>query len=179
MIHDRDKIGHAHVAIERPHAHRQLVAEVAHGREAHPRNAQMFAQSGGRFHVVFVERDDAIQFVRARQMRHRLHDVSEGNLRGKVKSIVETFARPIGIAQFFRRQQDHAAALALALAHEFLPLLVSRDAQESQRAGVRHGIHPVAGLREYHGGGGWKIDYSDSRQRLAEDRMDCRCGDRF
>ena len=151
MIHDRHEIRHAHVAIERAHAHGQLVAEIAHGGQAHAGDAQMLAQRGGGLHVVFVERDDAVELVRARQMGDRLHDVGEGNFCGKVEGIVEAFARPVGVAQFFRGQQNHAAALALALAHELLPLFVGRDAEKSQRARLRHGVHVAAGLREYHG----------------------------
>jgi hypothetical protein len=147
MIHDRDKVRNTHVTIERPHAHRQLVAKIAHGSQAHPRDAQMFPQRGGGFHVVLVERDDAIQFLRARQMSDCLHDVGEGNLRRKVKGIVEAFARPVGVAQFFRGEKNHAAALALALPHELLPLLVSGDAEESQRPGVRHGVLLAVGVR--------------------------------
>ena len=140
MIHDRHKIRHAHIAIERSHAHGQFVAEIAQGRQPHPRNAQMLAQSGGRFHVVFVEGNNAIQFMRAGQMGHCLHDVGQCNIFRKVEGLVETFARPVGIAQFFGGQQNHAAALALALAHEFLSLFVGSDAKDCQQARVRHGL---------------------------------------
>ena len=140
MVDDRNKVRHADAAVKRAHAHSQLVAKIAHGGEAHARNAQMFAQRGGGFHVVFIERDDTIEFVIAREMSDCAHDVGQGNLRRKIEGVVEALTRPVGVAQFFRGQQNHAAILPLALAHELLALLVGRDAQESQRARVRHGI---------------------------------------
>ena len=131
VIEHGNKIRHAHVTIQRLHAHGQLVAEIAHGGQPHPWYAQVLANSGGGLHVVLVERNNAVDLLRAREVRHGLHDVADGNLSRKKKRVVQALPRPIGIAQFLRRQQDHAAALALALAHELLSLLIGRDAKKS------------------------------------------------
>ena len=58
-------------------------------------------KSGSGLHVVFVERDDAVEFVVAGKMSDGAYDVGKGNLLGKVEGVVEAFARPIGVAQFF------------------------------------------------------------------------------
>src|SRR5260221_489380 len=81
----------------------------------------LLTQGGGGFHVEFIEGHDAIQLLRARQMGDSLHDLSERNFCGKVEGVVQTLTRPVGVAQFFRSEQDYAASLALALAHEVLP----------------------------------------------------------
>ena len=164
MIHNWHEIRHTHIAIERPHAHRQLVAEVAHGRQPHPWDAQMFAQRGGRFHVIFVQCNNAVDFLRARQVRDRLHYVGECNFRRQIERLVETLARPIGVAQFVRRQQDYAAALALALAHELLPLFIRRDTQEGQRARLRHGVHSRQDWENTTTQGEARINYSNSSE---------------
>ena len=74
----------------------------------------------------------------ARQMRDRLHNVGDGNLFRKIVGLVEAFARPVGVAQFLRRQQEHTASLPLALAQEFLALFVGGDAKQRQRPRVGH-----------------------------------------
>jgi hypothetical protein len=43
-------------------------------------------------------------------------------------------ARPVGVAQLLHRDDEDATALALALAHELLPLLEGGDAQDGQRS---------------------------------------------
>ncbi len=130
VIKHGNEIRHAHAAIERLHAHGQLVAEIAHGRQAHAGHAQVLAESCGGFHVVFVERDDAVDLLRAREVRHSPHNVGERNFGGEIERVVEAFARPVGIAQLLRRKQEHAAALALALAHELLSFFVGGDAEK-------------------------------------------------
>src|ERR1700688_2390589 len=141
VMNDGHKIRHTDIAIEGSHAHRQLVAEIAHGRESHAWNAQMFAQRGSSLHVVFVERNDTIQFVCARQMSDGLHNIGKGNLSRKVEGVVQTLPGPVGIPQLLRRHQNHAATLALALTHEFLALLIRGNAEESEPTRVRHGVH--------------------------------------
>ena len=69
-------------------------------------------------------------FLRPRKVRDRLHNIGEGNFGGKIECFVQAFARPVGVAQLLRRKQEHAAALALALAHELLSFFVGRNAQE-------------------------------------------------
>ncbi len=83
VIHDGNEIGHAHMAIEGAHAHGQLVAKITHGGETHAGDAQVFAQSGGGFHVEFVERDDAVDFVVTRQVGDGLHDVARAISAGR------------------------------------------------------------------------------------------------
>ncbi len=150
VIDDGNEIRNADVAVKSSHAHRQLVAKIAHGGQPHAGNPQMFAQRRGGLHVVFVEGDDAIQFLIAREMGHRSDDIGQSNFLGKVKRIVEALARPVGIAQFLGGQQEHAPALALALAHELLAFFVGRDAEDGQRTRVRHGLEFGSGVGGYH-----------------------------
>ncbi len=99
----------------------------------------MLAQSCSRLHVVFVERDYAVDLLVSPKMRHSLHNVRESNLLRKIERVVQALPRPVGIAQLLRRKQENASSLALALAHELLPLLVGRNAQERQQARLWHG----------------------------------------
>src|SRR6266852_8329174 len=99
----------------------------------------MLSQSRGSLHVILVERDDAVDLSISRQVRHGLNDVAERDFSRKKKRVVQALPRPVGIAQLLRRKQENAAALALALPHELLPLLVGRNAQERQRARLWHG----------------------------------------
>src|SRR5215469_1311085 len=99
----------------------------------------MLTKSGCRLQIEFVERYDTVEFLVARQMRDRLHDIAERNLVRKIVRSIEAGARPVGVAQLFRRQQDHAATAALALTHKLLTFFVAGDAEECEWARVRHG----------------------------------------
>ncbi len=133
VIQHRNEIRHANSVFERLHAHGELVAEIAHGGQPHAGDAHVLAQGGGSFHVELVERDDAVNLLVARQISYRLYDFRHGQIRGHIEDIVQAFARPIGIAEFLGRKQEHAAALALAFAHEFLSLFVGGDAEKGER----------------------------------------------
>src|SRR6202035_5565576 len=92
VIERWNEIGNAHVAIKSFHAHGELVAKVPHGGQSHAGHAQMFAQGCGGFHVIFVERDDAVDLLCPREMADSWHDVSQGNIRRKIESVVKTLA---------------------------------------------------------------------------------------
>jgi hypothetical protein len=71
-------------------------------------------------------------------VRDRLNDIRERKLSGKVECVIQAFARPVGIAQLFSRQQKYMATLALTLAHKVLSLFVRRNAEQGQWARFRH-----------------------------------------
>ena len=133
MIEYGNEVGDTDSVFERLHAHGQLVAEVAHGGQPHAGDAHVLAQGGRGFHVELVERDDAVNLLVPRQVSDRFYDLGNGELGGNVEDVVQALARPIGIAEFLGRKQEHAAALAFALAHEFLSLFVGRDAEKGKR----------------------------------------------
>ncbi len=149
MIQDRDEIGYANSALHRLHSHRQLVAEVTHGGEAHAGYAHVLAQSSRSFHVKLIQGDDAVDLFLSREVGHRLDDLDHGEVCGDIENVVETLARPVGIAESLRREQEHAAALALAFAHQFLAFFVGSDAQKGKRSRFRHGPSQI-GKRLYH-----------------------------
>ena len=51
------------------------------------------------------------------------------------EDVVETLARPLGVAQTLRRHQVDARALAFGLAQERLSLVKRRDAEQRDRLG--------------------------------------------
>ena len=70
MIQHVHEFGHINARLLRASAHGQLVAEIAHRRQAHAWNTQVFAQRRRIFHVEFVERDDSIDRARARRVAY-------------------------------------------------------------------------------------------------------------
>ena len=69
VIQNGDEIGHPNSILHRFHAHGQLVAEVAHGGQAHAGDAHVLAQCGCGLHIELVERDDAVDLFIPRQVR--------------------------------------------------------------------------------------------------------------
>ena len=130
--------GTGHAGFVGPQPHRQLVAEVARGRLAHPRHPEVLAQRRRLLEIEVVERDDAIERHAARQMAGPEDQIVELPPLVVVlheEDVVEAVARPLGVAQALGRHQIHARALALGLAQEFLALVVRRDAENGQRCG--------------------------------------------
>ena len=112
-------------------AHRQLVAEVARGGLSHARHAQVLAQDRRRLHVELVEGDDAVDVLGLRHVaeaEHHVVDVPGLVDIGNVEDFVDALARPGGVFQAVRGDQQHAAALAPALLQEFGALVIACQA---------------------------------------------------
>src|SRR5258708_7417560 len=86
-VEDWNEVRYANMAIEGFHSHGKLIAKIAHGSQAHSGYAQMFTQSRGGFHVVLVERDDAVDLLRTREMGDGLHDIGQKDLLRKIESV--------------------------------------------------------------------------------------------
>src|SRR5262249_21652885 len=91
--------------------------------------------------VEVVERDDAIETFGAREERGALADVALRHLAAHIVEGVDRLARPVGVAQALFGQQEDAASLALALAQEFIPFLIGRNAQERRQASLGGAEH--------------------------------------
>ena len=72
----------------------------------------------------------------AREVRSPEPDVGRGHVAPDEKELVDRLAGPIRIAQLLVGQEQHAAALAPALAEELLSLEEGRDAEEGHRHGL-------------------------------------------
>ena len=134
-----NEVGDEYAAFARLQAHRQLVAEVARRRVAHAGQAQVLAQGCGGLNVEVVERHDAINLARAREVADGARERVEREVGGHVEEFVNRLARPVGVPKLCARDEHDAAALSLARAHELLPLLVARDAQDCERALIGQG----------------------------------------
>ena len=110
VIHDMDEIGDEDAVIARADAHRQLVAEVAGGRLAHAGHAQVLAQQGRGLDVEVVERDDAVERPRARQMADAFQQILPRDVARDVKGLVDRLARPVGILQGVDGEQQDACS---------------------------------------------------------------------
>ena len=132
VIHGMHELGAADGRRARAGAHRELVAERAARRFAHAGHVQVLAEHRGGLDVEVVQRDDAVEALGAGEERRALADVGGGHVAVDVVERVDGVARPVGVAQLLLGQEQHAAALAAALAQELVPLVVGRDAQHGQ-----------------------------------------------
>src|SRR5205814_5925910 len=96
MIENRNEVRYTNSAFERLHSHGQLVAEIPHGSEAHTGYTHVLAQGSCCFHVVFVERDNAVDLLFSRNIADRVYDLRQRKVRRNVEDIVQTLARPSG-----------------------------------------------------------------------------------
>ena len=117
----------------RPPAHRELVPERAAGRLPHAGHEQMLAQHPAKLHVEVVQRHDPIDPFPAREVRGSLANVVVGHVAPDVEELVDRLARPVGLAQLLLGEQQHPAALPLALPQELVTLEVGGDAEQRQR----------------------------------------------
>ena len=138
VIEHVDKFRDVDAFFFRTPAHGQLVAEMAHGGEAHAGDAEVFAQCRGIFHIEFIERDDAIDRLPTRHVTYGVDDRPGGKFFRHEEHFINGFARPVSVAKFFHRQKQHAPALLLARAHEFLAFFVGGDAENCQWTAFRH-----------------------------------------
>src|SRR5882672_4842959 len=82
-------------------AHGQFVTKVADGGEAHAGDAEVLAEGGDILHVKFVEGDDAIDRLRPVHVADGVDQVVLRNIFGHEEQLVERFARPVTVAEFF------------------------------------------------------------------------------
>ena len=125
-----DEIGHVQPRLGGPHAHGQLVAEIARGGLAHAGNAQVLAQHGGQFDIEIVERDDAVEDACTRQVADGVAQVDRVPAAARfrqVEDLVDGVHRPVGLVH-------HGRALAFRFAQEFVALLIARQAQKRHDA---------------------------------------------
>ena len=83
----------------RLHPHGEFVAKVARGGFAHAGNAQMLAQKRGEFEVKIVQRHQAIDLLRARQIGDGVERMLPIPLLvdvGHVEDFVDGFGGPAG-----------------------------------------------------------------------------------
>ena len=138
MVEEVDEGRDTDAGVAGPHAHRQLVAEVARGRLPHPGDPQVLPQQGSGLDVEVVERDDAIDRLGAGEKADAFDELVRWRPDPHEEDVVDGVARPVGSGEAVERQQQDAAALPAALTQEVVPLLIGRDAEHRQRAAVRH-----------------------------------------
>src|SRR6267378_4281353 len=125
-----------------PLAHRQLVAKVANGSEAHAGDAEMLAKGGDILHVEFIESGDAIDGLRPCGIAHGVNQILQWKLFRHGEYFVDTFEWPCCVAKFFDGQQKNAAAERFAGADEFLALFVGTDTENGERPALLHSTPP-------------------------------------
>ncbi len=79
-MEDADEIRDEQSSFARADTHGELVAEEARCRFAEAGQAHVLAQCGGDLHVELVERDDAVDLPRAREIHHGIDDLRGAHL---------------------------------------------------------------------------------------------------
>ncbi len=97
----------------------------------------MLAQVGRRLDVEIVERNQAVDFARARQITDGVGDVRllEEVDKGHDEKLVDRFPRPGFMLQVLRCNQNGAAAESLALFYEGAALEVAGETEKRGRHG--------------------------------------------
>ena len=141
VIQHVDEVGHVQPRLGGAHAHGQLVAEVARGGLAHAGDAQVLADHGGQFDIEIVERHDAVEHARARQIADGVAHVDWVPLSAairQVEDLVDRLHRPVRfMLQAFGGDQHYRPALAFAFANEIVALFVAGHAEN------RHNRNPA------------------------------------
>ena len=101
MVEHMNKFRYQHAFFSGFRAHREFVAEIAHGGKAHPGYAQVFAQRRDVFHVELIERDDAVDFLISCREADRIDQTGKREVFRHEEHFVNRFARPIAVAQLF------------------------------------------------------------------------------
>ncbi len=122
-------------AIARPRAHGELVAEVACSGFAHTGDAQVLAQERDDLDVEVVERRDAAEVTRAREVADRVDHGATVGKRGHGEDLVDAVARPGLGEQGLEREQDDVASFCLALLEELVALEVAGKAEDDPAFG--------------------------------------------
>ena len=120
-------------------AHRQLVAKVAHSSITHARYAQVFAQGCRDPHIIVIQRHDAVDNARAREIAHAIDHIFHYRQIRHMEDFIDTFTRPVRLFQRWRDQQDYVIPLLLAFADKILPLFVTGNAEYGFWRFARHG----------------------------------------
>jgi hypothetical protein len=126
------------------HAHRELVPKMPGRRVAHPGDAEVLADRRGCFHVEVVERDDAIEAVRARQIRDRSDRFLQIRVVTLREHLGEDVAWPRAIEQALDREQVRFRSERGGFAQEALALVVAREAEDVSR----HDAERIPGIRD-------------------------------
>src|SRR5258708_2173714 len=142
VIENVDEFGDEDAGFAGARAHGQLVAKIADGGEARAGNAEMLAEGGDIFHVEFIERDDAVDGMGPGYVTYGIDQTLQGEIFGHGEDFVDTFERPIGMAEFFDSQEQDDASHRFAGADEFLALFVGTDAENGERPALRHATPP-------------------------------------
>jgi ferrochelatase len=125
-------------AVLRARTHRELVAEVTRGRVAHAGDAQVLAEERNEFDVEVVERRDAIELTRAREIAHGVdHGLAIAERRHR-EHLVDVFARPRFIEQRLGSEEHHVAPFALCTLEEAVALEVTGDTENGEWLGLGH-----------------------------------------
>src|SRR5688572_11675141 len=137
VVEDRDERGNGNTAFLGSHPHRQLVAEVAHRRLAHARDAEMLAKRGRHLQIELVERNDAVDRLGAREVADGMDDVVAPEQVGHEKALVDALPRPVRVSVLFEREQQYATAQTLALAQKLVAFDVAGQAQDGGRSAAQ------------------------------------------
>jgi len=92
-----DEFGYENTRFLGSCAHGQLVAEMAHGGQAHAGDAQVLTERGDILHIEFVERHDAIDALRASDVTHRINQALQRKILRHRKRAIKALPRPVPI----------------------------------------------------------------------------------
>jgi len=98
----------------------------------------MFAQERGGLLIVFVERYDAINGLRASKKTDALDDVVARVVVLHVEDFIYRFSGPVRVAKILNRNQKDAAASALALAQESFAFFVAGETEHCEWVLIGH-----------------------------------------
>src|SRR5882762_5168930 len=142
VVEQVDEFGDEDAFFPGPLAHRQLVAKIANGSEAHAGDTEMLAKGGNILHVEFIESRDSIDGLRPCSIAHGVNQILQRKLFRHGEYFVDTFEWPRCVAKFFGGQQKNAAADGFAGADEFLALFVGTDTENGERPALQHSTPP-------------------------------------
>ena len=148
VVEDRNEIRNEQPALLGLHAHRELVAEEAHGTLAHSGHAHVLAERRRHFEIELVQRDDSVDRFGTSEPAHAVDHVITARQIGDEQQLVDTVARPLQITQRFSGNQQHACAEPVALANEVVALEVAGETED--RDG-RTGHVSGGGVRRHQG----------------------------
>src|SRR5687768_2336150 len=137
VVQYRHELGHEDPALLGLHAHRELVAKVAHRALSHAWDAQVLAQRRSHLEIELVERHDPIDRLLPRQPADRVDHMVAPSQIGHHEKVVDALARPVEVAQRLSSDQQYTSPLSLALAQKVVALVVAGEAKDRD-GGSRH-----------------------------------------
>ena len=136
VVQNMNELGYRQPFVAGLGAHGQLVAKISGRAVAHAGHAQVLAQGGRRLHVEVVQRNDAVDLLGARHVadaqQHVFHLPLLLHVRD-VEGLVDALLWPRLVGDAMRGQQQHAGALAAALANEVKAFEVAGETEHGQR----------------------------------------------